>query len=129
MKVTYAFRRAMVYPYDGPPFIFPAREVRPAWLRKIRSLGFEGIEVGLDAAGGEVTEASARELRRELEDAGVPCAAVRGGGGLTHPRLLAGNRRRLEQAIRLASWLGAGVANTGLTTPPHDPRGPGARNT
>jgi sugar phosphate isomerase/epimerase len=34
----------------------------------------------------------------------------------------------LEQTIRLAAWLGAGVANTGLTTPPHAPNGPGARN-
>ncbi len=128
MKVAYAFRRAMSYPYAGPPFIFPAREVRPGWLRRIRSLGFDGIEVGLDAVGPELTEQRAQELRRELEDAAVPCVAVRGGGSLSHPRLLKGSRKRLEEAIRLAAWLGAGIANTGLTTPPHDPGGPGAAN-
>jgi sugar phosphate isomerase/epimerase len=128
VKVAYAFRRAMYYPYDGPPFIFPAREARPGWLRRIAALGFDGIEVGLDAVGSEGTEQRAQELRRELADAGVPCVAVRGGGSLAHPRLRAASGKRLERTIRLAAWLGAGVANTGLTTPPHDPKGPGAHN-
>jgi sugar phosphate isomerase/epimerase len=128
VKVAYAFRRAMYYPYDGPPFVFPPKEARPGWLRQIAALGFDGIEVGLDAVGSEGTEQRARELRRELADAGVPCVAVRGGGSLAHPRLWAASSMRLERTIRLAAWLGAGVANTGLTTPPHDPQGPGAHN-
>jgi sugar phosphate isomerase/epimerase len=128
VKVAYAFRRAMYYPYDGPPFAFPAKDVRGPWLRQIAALGFDGVEVGLDAVGGNFDEPRARELQQELAGAGVPCAAVRGGGSLAHPRLHAGSRKRLEQTIRLAAWLGAGVANTGLTTPPHDPQGPGARN-
>jgi len=128
LKVAYAFRRAMFYPYDGPPFMFPAKEVRPGWLRRIKAHGFDGIEVGLDAVGPEVDERRATALRQELADAGVPCVAVRGGGSLAHPRLLAASRKRLEQTIRLAAWLGAGVANNGLTTPPSAPNGPGARN-
>ena len=129
MKVAYAFRRAMYHPATGAPFLFPDRAVRPPWLRRIRDLGFDGIEVGLDAAGPQVDERGAGELRRELADAGVPCAAVRGGGSLAHPRSLHASTRRLEQTIRLAAWVGAPVANSGLTTPPHDPRGPGAANT
>ncbi|HEV7214140.1 MAG TPA: sugar phosphate isomerase/epimerase family protein [Chloroflexota bacterium] len=128
MKVAYAFRRAMYYPYDGPPFAFPAKDARAGWLRQIAALGFDGIEVGLDAVGSEFDERRARELQRELAGAGMPCAAVRGGGSLAHPRLHAASGKRLEQTIRLAAWLGARVANTGLTTPPHDPPGPGARN-
>lgn len=128
MKVAYAFRRAMHYPYDGPPFVFPAREVRPGWLRRIAGLGFEGIEIGLDAVGPDAGEQQVRSLQRELNDAGVPCVAVRGGGSLAHPRLLAASVKRLEQTIRLAGRLGAQVANSGLTTPPYDPQGPGARN-
>lgn len=128
MKVAYAFRRAMYYPYAGPPFVFPAKDVRPGWLRAIAGLGFDGLEVGLDAIGPEFSEGRAQELQRELADAGVPCVAVRGGGSLAHPRLRAASNKHLEQTIRLASWLGAGVANTGLTTPAHDPQGPGAHN-
>lgn len=126
MKVTYAFRRGMYYPYTGADFMVPSKDVRPGWLKKIRELGFEGIEVGLDAPYPELSEASARELRRELEDAGVPCACVRGGGGLTNPRTMRVNRQRMEEAVRLAAWLGAGVANTGVGPGLSDPRGRGS---
>ena len=64
MKVAYAFRRAMYYPYAGPPFIFPARDVRAGWLRAIADLDFDGLEVGLDAVGPEFSEQRAQELRR-----------------------------------------------------------------
>lgn len=128
MKVCYAFRRGMYYPYTGENFLFPERAVRPRWLRKVKELGFDGIEIGLDALGPEPTEAAASELRRELADAGVPCACVRGGGNHTHPRTIRTSRQRMERVIRAAAWLGASVANSGLTTPAHDPSGPGAAN-
>lgn len=128
MKVAYAFRRAMYYPYTGAPFLFPPREGRSGWLKQIRSLNFDGIEVGVDAAGPEPAEASVRELRRELDGEGVPCVAVRGGGGLSHPRTGADNRQRMEQTVRFASWIGASVANMGVGTGIGDPRGRGAFN-
>ena len=129
MKISYAFRRAMYYPYTGAPFFFPPREVRAPWLRQIKALGFEGIEVGLDAAGREAGEHAVKELRRELDDAGVPCVTVRGGGGLTHPRTGRTNRQRLMETVRFAAWVGAGVANSGVSTPPTHPGGPGSSNT
>lgn len=119
----------MVHPYTGPAFVFPPGEVRAGWLRKIQSLGFDGIEVGLDAAGPNPTEQSVGELRRELDAAGVPCVVVRGGGGLTHPRTMHENRKRMEQAVRFASWIGAGVANTTVGTPAIDPGKRGSSNT
>ncbi len=129
MKVAYAFRRAMYYPYTGQPFLFPPKETRAPWLRKIQSLGFDGIEVGLDAAGREPSEQTVRELRRELEDAGVPCVVVRGGGGLTHPRTARTSRQRMAQTVRFAAWVGSSVANMGITTPPTQPHAPGVGNT
>ncbi|MBI3970731.1 MAG: sugar phosphate isomerase/epimerase [Chloroflexi bacterium] len=126
MKIGYAFRRAAFYPFadhNGPGNELPPREVRGAYLRKVRELGFEGIEVGLRSAGN--TEAEVRELRRELEGEGVVCAAVRGGGGFASPRALAGSRRRVEQAIHTASWIGSNLVNMTVGVPATDPHGPG----
>jgi sugar phosphate isomerase/epimerase len=127
MKIGYAFRRAVVHPFQdvgGPGNELPPPEFRRSYLKKLRSIGFEGIEVGIRSAGQ--TEAQVRELRLELEGEGVPAASVRGGGGFASPRGAAGNRSRLEHAIRAASWIGAGLVNTTVGTPSRDPRGPGA---
>ena len=127
MKIGYAFRRSVFYPFQdprGPGNELPPREVRRQYLRKVREIGFEGIEVGLASAGR--IEAEVRELRRELEGEGVPCAAVRGGGGFAHPRVAVQNRRRVEEAIRVASWIGSNLLNMTVGTPARDPQGPGA---
>ena len=123
MKIAYAFRRTAFYPYDGGTgWEVPPPEVRGAYLRAVRELGFEGIEIGLGQGVGE-TEAEVRELRRELEDAGLACAAVRGGGGYTDPQVAAKNRQRLHDAIRMAAWIGAGLVNMTVTTPTGNPPG------
>jgi sugar phosphate isomerase/epimerase len=126
MKIGYAFRRSVFYPFDdarGPGNELPPKEVRRAYLQKVRSLGFEGIEVGLASARGG--EAAVRELRRELEGDGVPCAVIRGGGGFTHPRTAAATRERVLEAIRTASWIGSNLVNMTVGTPARDPHGPG----
>ncbi len=123
MKIAYAFRRAAFYPYEGGTgWEIPPREVRGAFLRKVREIGFEGIELGLGQGVGR-TEAEVRELRRELEDAGVPCAALRAGGGFAHPQVAKRNRQRLHDAIRTAAWIGAAVVNTAISMPTDNPPG------
>jgi sugar phosphate isomerase/epimerase len=125
MKIAYAFRRSVFYPHQGGDL--PSKELRPRFLRKAREVGFEGIELGVGSYGlGGSLESAAKELRRELESAGVPCVAIRGGGGLSHPRTAAGSRQQWERAIQFASWIGAGVVNGTVTTPPTDPNAPGA---
>jgi sugar phosphate isomerase/epimerase len=127
MKIGYAFRRAVSYPFQdvgGPGNELPPPEHRRAYLKKLRSIGFEGIEVGIRSAGQ--TEAQVRELRQELEGEGLAAASIRGGGGFAHPKIAAGSRTRLEQAIRAAAWIGANTVNTTVGTPARDPRGPGA---
>ena len=127
MNIVYAFRREAHYPHHGAGTNLPPREVRGAYLAKVREMGFEGLELhaGLPD-GGEVTEAAVRDLRRELEDAGLPCLGVRGGGGVAHPRATEGARNRLDEAILFASWIGADVVNTTTGTPLRDPGGPGS---
>ncbi|HEX5503371.1 MAG TPA: sugar phosphate isomerase/epimerase [Thermomicrobiales bacterium] len=123
MKIAYAFRRTAFYPYQGGTgWEIPPREVRARYLRRVREAGFEGLEVGL-GQGVARDEAGVRELRRELEDAGLPCAALRGGGGFAAPRLAAQNRQRMEEAIRTAAWIGADLVNMALTTPTGHPAG------
>ena len=127
MKISYAFRRSVFYPFQdprGPGNELPPKEVRRQYLQKVRALGFEGIEVGLSSAAGG--EGAVRELRRELEGEGVPCAAVRGGGGFAHPRVAAQNARRVADAIQVASWIGSNLLNMTVGTPATYPQGPGA---
>ena len=119
MKIAYAFRRAVFYPEQGTDL--PSKPHRGRFLEKVKAIGFDAIELGaggLDAPG-------IASLRQELEDAGTPCVAVRGGGGFAHPRIAAGSKKRLEAAVRFASEIGAGIVNAVLGTPPGEPEGKG----
>ena len=129
VKISYAPRRAAFYPYDGGTgWEVPPPEVRAAYLAKVRALGFAGIEIGLGQGVG-TSEAEIRVLRDDLEAAGVPCAAVRGGGGFAHPGAAAHNRQRVHDAIRMAAWIGSNLVNMTVTTPATDPTGMGAVGT
>lgn len=126
MKIGYAFRRAAFYPYQGGNGRdIPPREIRGPYFRRVRELGFEGIEVGL-VEGAARSEDEVKELRHELEAEGLVCAVIRGGGGFASPRVAARNRRRVEDAIHAAAWSGANLVNMTVGVPPTDPRGPGA---
>ena len=87
----------------------------------MKEIGFDGIELGVDNFGGpDASEAEVRGLARELDEEGTPCVAVRAGGGLCQPNVAEQNRQRLGQAIVVAGWLGAGIVNTALGTPPRN---------
>ena len=121
MKISYAYRRMAYYPFQGSSSwdLLPPKEVRSKWLTKIREIGFEGIEVSTRQAAGQ-GEHETRELRKELEDHGVPAVCVRGGGGFSHPRQVANSRRGWETAIKTASLVGAKVVNSAVGSPePH----------
>ena len=123
MKLCYALRRGVFYPSARDAFgEMPPREHRPAYLARVAMLGFDGIEVPVDDAA---QPAPARDFAAELSDAGLPCVCVRAGGDLAHPLAGAAARQRLERAIQYAGWLGAGVVNTAMVSPPTHPGGPG----
>jgi sugar phosphate isomerase/epimerase len=126
MKISYAFRRSVFYPHQdarGPGNELPPPDVRRAYLQQVRKAGFEGIEVGVASARGG--EAAVKELRRELEGEGVPCAAVRGGGGFANPKSAAQSRERVLEGIHTAAWIGSNLLNMTVGTPPRDPHGAG----
>ncbi len=116
MKFAYAFRRESWYPYFGPrgTELVPA-ELRAQWLRKVKSLGFDGLEISAALPdGGQINEHSVGELRQQLEDAQLPVLGVRGGGGLCHPRSVTTAPARWEQAIQFAAWVGSPTLNGNL---------------
>jgi len=116
MKIAYAFRRCASYPYNGPGLPTDASD-RLQFLAKVKEIGFEGIEL----PAMNLADAAVDILRAELEDAGVPCVAIRGGGGAAHPRVAAANKKRMEDAVHFAAKVGASVVNSTVTTPPREP--------
>ena len=123
MKLCYAFRRGTFYPFiAGAAWNIPDDpKTRTEYLGKVNDMGFDGIELGFEAFGGfEATEETAREFQAVLSDAGTPCVAIRAGGGLAQPNVAAENRKRLEKAVEVAGWIGVGIVNTALGTPPRD---------
>lgn len=118
MKFAYAMRRVNHHPYVGDDWNLPGKAVRPAYFKKVREMGFDGIEIANNSVGGPGAPSEAvRELRRELDDHGVPCVCVRGGGGLANPRTAPASLQRLEEAVMFASLIGSGLVNTTVTTP------------
>ncbi len=116
MKIAYAFRRCASYPYNGPGLPTDASD-RRQFLEKVKEIGFDGIEL----PAMNIADAAVDTLRAELEDAGVPCVAIRGGGGAAHPRVAAANKKRMEDAVHFAAKVGASVVNSTVTTPPREP--------
>lgn len=84
MRIMCGFRRSIFYPWhaDHEDGIFPPSEVRGPYLAELSGIGFRGIELnaGLTAFATDQRDA-AIGVRRELEDAGVPCVALRGAPG------------------------------------------------
>lgn len=125
MKLAYAFRRTTFYPYaGGTGWEIPPPEVRERYLRTVRDLGFEGIEIGYGQGVG-TDEASIRALGAELAAAGVPCAAVRAGGGFLRPQVAQRSRDALLGGIQMAAWIGAAIVNLTVTMPTGIPSAPG----
>jgi len=128
VRLCYALRRGVFYPSARDVFgEMPPKELRPRYLQLVKQMGFEGVEIPASTALGS-TEAAARELRQELEGAGLPAVCVRAGGPVANPRVGAATMSRLLDAIRFASWVGAGIVNGVYGTLPTYPGGPGSRH-
>jgi sugar phosphate isomerase/epimerase len=124
VKLCYALRRGVFYPSARDEYgEMPPRAERRRYLPLVKSMGFSAVEVPADESADE---RSARDLARELDDAGLAIGAVRGGGALAHPLSGERARRRLECAIRYAGWTGASIVNTAMVSPPTHPDGPGS---
>jgi sugar phosphate isomerase/epimerase len=99
----------------------PDSKTRDEYLARVKNIGFDGIELGLETFGGQDAKQSAvQETQKALEAAGVPCVAIRAGGGLSQPNVAKQSRKRLEKSVEVASWIGVGVVNTALGNPPRN---------
>lgn len=114
MKIAYAFRRCASYPYNGGALPTDATD-RQRFLKHAKEIGFDGIEL----PPMSLSDAEAKVLRSELEDAGMPCVATRGGGGAARdPQVAAANKQRMIDAVHFAAKMGTGIVNSTVTTPP-----------
>ena len=118
MKYVYAFRRSAYYPFNRQGWRnLPAGNALNSFLEKVSGMGFDGIELGLDYFSDDINEAKdeASELQKLLEGFGLPCIALRGGGGLALPKNADRNLSRLETMIEIGSVLKVSVINTTAT--------------
>lgn len=119
MKFIYAYRSSVYYPHryeDLFPVYLPSKEQRGRYLTKVRSLGFEGLELS-SAEVERLNERGVSELAKELAYEGLPCVAICGGGGMHNPKFAARNRQILERTVEVAGRIGAQVVNTTVGTP------------
>ncbi len=127
MEFVYAYRRSVCYPQRGEGLVVPSGDLRRKYFAKVKALGFEGIELGLDALGAaEDSDEAAADLLHDLEEEGLPCVALRGGGSLVDPRFGSENEMQLPAAVEMATKLKVGIVNLALASPPLDPDAPGA---
>ncbi len=119
MKLCYGVRRGTFYPFAGEGmWTIPRGETRTRYLKHVKDMGFDGVELGAaEMFGGmDATEKQSKELQKVLTDAGLPCVAIhtQAGGELSNPRVAKSNRLRLENAVKIAGWIGAGIVSTAL---------------
>lgn len=120
MKIVYAFRRCTLFPYNGGGLPSDL-DNRLQFLKKTKEIGFDGIELPTM----NLPDAEIANLRKQIEDSGLTCSAVRGGGGAAHPRTASNNKQAMKNAVDFATKIGANVVNSTVTTPPKDPNGKG----
>lgn len=126
MQLLYALRRGIYYPSQKNNFgEMPPRADRERYLKKVRTMGFDAIEIPASTTEGS-NESDARELRKEVEAFGLKLGCVRGGGPITHPRSGKEVLGRLLDTVRFASWVGASVVNVTCVMPPVEAHGRGA---
>ncbi len=127
VEFIYAYRRSVFYPQQGSGLVVPSGDLRRKYFAKVKSLGFEGIELGLDALGAAAdSDEAAADLLHDLEEEGLPCVALRGGGSLVDPRFGLENEKQLPGTVEMATRLNVGIVNLALVGPPSDPAAPGA---
>lgn len=128
MKFSYAFRRGAYHPFVGDDRELPDPVHLPKYLSKLRSIGFEGIEILLKYFDPVSENALAIDsLCEALDASSMPCVVVNAGGGsMSDLRVSTDNKNMIERAITLAKYVGAGLVNVPLVSPPVDPKGPGA---
>jgi sugar phosphate isomerase/epimerase len=116
IKLAYAYRSAVFYPHHERSRRLPPPDVRKRYLAKVRSLGFEGIELDIRSIGGiDLTKQAAQELRRELDGEGLPCVALRNWRDTGPGPEGRHNDALLKKAAQVAPWLGSEFVNTTVT--------------
>ncbi len=120
MKIAYAFRRCALFPYNGGGLPSDL-DNRLQFLKKTKEIGFDGIELPTM----NLPDTEIGDLRKQIEDSGLTCAAVRGGGGAAHPRTASNNKQAMKNAVDFATKIGSKVVNSTVTTPPKDPNAKG----
>ena len=121
MRFCYAFRRFSDYPYLGNAFDMDPNRLTDKFLNRVNSMGFDGIELGmecLDKVGGEK---KLSEFAKRLSDLGTPVLAIRSGGLMIDPKTGEENKERIKRAIKFAKILDSEVINGAISGPPKSP--------
>ena len=107
MRFCYAHRRFTLYPQSVDSWDLTADNYTDDFLTKVKSLGFDALEVGLEVLTKMGTEQEIKDFASRLNGFGLDVGAIRAGGTLHTAKTGPGNRARLDEAIQYAGWSGA----------------------
>jgi len=129
MRFCYAHRRFTLYPQSVNSWNLGPDNYTDAFLRKVKGIGFDALEVGLevlDKTGG--TEKGVKEFRKRVNGFGLEVGCVRSGGTLMEAKNGPANREKQLKAIKYAGWAGAEVVNGAMSAPSRYPGHPAGSN-
>lgn len=124
MRFCYAHRRFTLYPQSVDSWNLTSENYTDDFLTKVKELGFDALEVGLEVFSGLETEQKIKDFSSRLGDFGLLVGAIRAGGTLHTARTGPQNRARMNDAIQYAGWSGAEVVNGAMSAPARNPGHP-----
>ncbi|MBK34352.1 MAG: hypothetical protein CME26_02340 [Gemmatimonadetes bacterium] len=119
MNLAYGFRREASYPHFGQGTNLIPRAIRGKWMKRVKEMEFAGFEMGHQLPDGmAANESNVKDIAKEVADAGLAVFGIRGGGSVANPRTYETAKKRWEDAIQFASWIGSPIVNSSMGTPP-----------
>ena len=99
MRFCYAHRRFTLYPQSVNSWDLSSENYTDEFLSKVKELGFDALEVGVEVMSKLGTEQKVRDFAARLGDFGLAVVGVLGGGTVIDATAGTHNIARLDGAL------------------------------
>ena len=124
MRFCYAHRRFALHPQSVDSWNLTADNYTDAFLGKVKSIGFDALEVGAEVLDKLGSDAKVKDFGKRVEGFGLKIGALRSGGTVLEARTGLRNREKMERSIKYAALVKAEVINGALSAPARYPGNP-----